>query len=252
MNDLSHTANLMSGEGRATPLTMSSREIAELTGKRHDHVMRDIRAMLDGLAENTGPSFGGSYQDSTGRTLPCFNLPKRETIILVSGYDVTMRARIVDRWMELEAAIMSPKMPDLNDPLLLQTLLLQQAQGRIEDQRRAAEAEAKVADMQPKVDALDRIAEAHGTFCRQTAAKMLSVPPNTLVRWLRTNGWTFRRPGDKDDLAYQSKIASGLLEHKVATGPRADGTEWTRTQVRVTAKGLTVLAKVFPPAVQAA
>lgn len=83
-------------------LTMSSREIAELTGKRHDHVMRDIRNMLEELGI-TGPSFGGSYQDSTGRTLPCFNLPKDLTITLVSGYSVQMRHRIVTRWMELEA-----------------------------------------------------------------------------------------------------------------------------------------------------
>lgn len=89
----------------AATLTMSSHEIADLTGKRHDHVMRDIRAMLDGLG-TTGPSFGGSYIDPTGRKLPCFNLPKRETLILISGYSVELRARIIDRWMELEAAIL--------------------------------------------------------------------------------------------------------------------------------------------------
>ncbi|WP_082504711.1 Rha family transcriptional regulator [Methylobacterium sp. Leaf111] len=90
-------------------LTMSSLEIAERTGKRHDHVMRDIRTMLKGLGI-TGPSFGGSYRDSTGRSLPCFNLPKRETLILVSGYSVTMRAEIIDRWQELEAQ-QAPRIP---------------------------------------------------------------------------------------------------------------------------------------------
>ena len=46
------------------PVTMSSREIAELTGKRHDHVMRDIRNMLAEL-KITDPSFGGSYAIDT-------------------------------------------------------------------------------------------------------------------------------------------------------------------------------------------
>jgi len=55
--------------------TMSSREIAELTGKRHDHVMRDIRTMLEEL-KLTGPSFGGSYKDSTGRSLPSSASPR--------------------------------------------------------------------------------------------------------------------------------------------------------------------------------
>ncbi len=55
--------------------TMTSREIAELTGKRHDHVMTDIRKMLSELGVSS-PDFSGEYKDSTGRTLPCFNLPK--------------------------------------------------------------------------------------------------------------------------------------------------------------------------------
>ena len=87
---------------------MSSREIAELTGKRHDHVIVDIRKMLDGLGLNS-PDFSGQYIDSTGRSLPCFNLPKRETMILVSGYSIPLRARIIDRWMELEAAAAQPQ-----------------------------------------------------------------------------------------------------------------------------------------------
>lgn len=60
---------------------MSSREIAKLTGKRHDHGMRDIRNMLSGLQIND-PNFGGVYIDTKGETLSCFNLPKRETLIL--------------------------------------------------------------------------------------------------------------------------------------------------------------------------
>lgn len=65
--------------------TMSSREIAELTEKDHAHVMRDIRAMLEVLKKDAS-SFGAIYHDAYGREKPCFNLPKRETLILVSGY----------------------------------------------------------------------------------------------------------------------------------------------------------------------
>ena len=88
-----------------TSATMSSREIAELTGKRHDHVMRDIRAMLAELhGENGVPNFGGTQiNHQNGQSYPIFNLPKRETLILVSGYNVGMRAKIIDRWQELEA-----------------------------------------------------------------------------------------------------------------------------------------------------
>ena len=70
-----------------------------------------------------------------------------------------------------------------------------------------------------------------------------------LNRWMRTNGWTYQFQGTKDDIAYQSKIAAGLLEHKVETGEKPDGTTWTRTSVRVTPKGMLALAKAFPPVV---
>ena len=83
-------------------LTMSSLEIAELTGKRHDNVMRDIQGMLGELGGVL--SFEDTYTNpQNGQSYPIFNLPKREALILVSGYSVLMRAKIIDRWQELEA-----------------------------------------------------------------------------------------------------------------------------------------------------
>ena len=80
---------------------MSSLEIAELTGKDHAKVLIDIRKMLDELGILT--SDFSTVRKVRGKEYDVFNLPKRETIILVSGYSVAMRAAIVDRWQELEA-----------------------------------------------------------------------------------------------------------------------------------------------------
>jgi phage regulator Rha-like protein len=92
-----------------TQKTMSSREIAELTGKKHRNVLADIRAMLRGLGLEPA-DFSADLFDAYGRPQPGFMLPKRETLILVSGYSVAMRARIIDRWQELEAA-QAPAIP---------------------------------------------------------------------------------------------------------------------------------------------
>lgn len=85
-------------------LTMTSREIAELTGKDHRHVLADIRKMFEDLGE-TSAGFSADLPDAYGRPQPAFNLPKRETYILITGYSVTMRAKIIDRWQELEAQV---------------------------------------------------------------------------------------------------------------------------------------------------
>ena len=82
--------------------SMSSLEIAELTGKRHDHVMNDIRKMLEDLNVDA-PMFLGTYKAGRNNTYECFNLPKDETITLISGYSAVLRMAIIKRWSELEA-----------------------------------------------------------------------------------------------------------------------------------------------------
>lgn len=99
----------------AADITMSSLEIAERTGKTHGHVMRDARAMLDGLGIDQS-KFGSVYRDAKGEERACFRLPKRECLILVSGYSVALRAAIIDRWVELEAKAAGPALPNFADP----------------------------------------------------------------------------------------------------------------------------------------
>ncbi len=83
---------------------MSSREIAELTGKEHFNVMRDIRSMLAELYGEGGVlSFEHTYQnEQNGQWYPCFSLPRCEVVILLTGYSIPLRAKVIDRLHELE------------------------------------------------------------------------------------------------------------------------------------------------------
>lgn len=219
----------------ATAATMSSREIAELTGKEHKHVLRDIRVMLaelslpeQGYAQNwTDPQNGQSY--------PMLSLPKDLTITLVSGYSVAMRHRIVTRWQELEADAADP-VKALNDPATLRHVLL----GYTE---KVLALESRVDVLTPKAEALDRLETASdGSFCLNDAAKALQVPPRKFTARLQQMGWIYRRPMGSTWLAYQDRLKMGVMEHKVVTGEKSDGTEWVSTQARVTAKGMARLA----------
>jgi len=82
-------------------LTMSSLEIAELTGKRHDHVIRDIEVILENVGINP-PKFGAVYKDAKGEERKCYNLPKRESILVVTKYSDKARLAVIDRWLQLE------------------------------------------------------------------------------------------------------------------------------------------------------
>lgn len=83
------------------PSTMSSREIARLTGKRHYHIRRDIiRVLRD--ADIDASTFGYTYKDTYKRNQLAFKLPRRECLLVVSNYSTRLRLKIIDRLEELE------------------------------------------------------------------------------------------------------------------------------------------------------
>lgn len=85
-----------------TALTMSSREIAELTGKRHDNVTADIRSMLVDLKKDV-LTFQGIYFDSMNRQQTEYLLDREHTDCLLTGYSTPMRMAVIKRWHRLEA-----------------------------------------------------------------------------------------------------------------------------------------------------
>lgn len=105
-------------------MTMSSREIAELTKKEHSNVMRDIRNMFEQLDPDGAFSFESTYLDGQNKERPLFNLPYRETMVLVSGYSVELRAKVVDRWIELENKMAKPVQAMLPDQVYNQAVAL--------------------------------------------------------------------------------------------------------------------------------
>ena len=80
---------------------MSSIDVANVTGKQHAHILRDIRNLLDqGVAAS---NFGlGSYMDANQQVRPCYNLTAKGCLILASGYNPILREKIINRLEELE------------------------------------------------------------------------------------------------------------------------------------------------------
>ncbi|MCS4284438.1 phage regulator Rha-like protein [Pseudomonas sp. BIGb0278] len=81
--------------------TMSSREIASLTGKRHNNVKRDIATMLADLKEDV-LSFEHIYLDGQNREQVQYLLDREHTDCLLTGYSPALRMKVIRRWRELE------------------------------------------------------------------------------------------------------------------------------------------------------
>ena len=82
---------------------MTSLEIAQLTGKQHKNVMRDIRNMEPAWEKIAGLKFElGSYEDINGQLRPCYLLSKTECLYIATKFNDEARAKLVLRWEELE------------------------------------------------------------------------------------------------------------------------------------------------------
>lgn len=88
--------------------TMSSFEIAQITGKQHKNVLRDIRELnkvyekmyglkIEQMLKITELPNGAKRKD------PYFELTKMQTWDLLTGYNAELRIKVNRRWAELEA-----------------------------------------------------------------------------------------------------------------------------------------------------
>ena len=80
---------------------MSSREIAELTGKSHFHVLRDCKKMFKALAIEE-INYSSYYLDKNNQERLEYFLPEEESLILTTGYSTEQRHRVASHWINLE------------------------------------------------------------------------------------------------------------------------------------------------------
>lgn len=88
-------------------ITMTSVEIAEMTGKAHRNVLRDIRNMVEELnALKTEPVSEEVYKDAKGESRVMYRLDRKHTFILVAGYSARLRAKCYDHIQALEQRVL--------------------------------------------------------------------------------------------------------------------------------------------------
>jgi phage antirepressor YoqD-like protein len=99
--------------------TMSSLEIAKLTGKPHNDVLKAIRAMEPAWEKVNGGNFSRvEYKDAKGEMRPAFELTKTECLYVATKFNDEARAKLVIRWEELEkkARANMIQLPDFTNP----------------------------------------------------------------------------------------------------------------------------------------
>lgn len=148
--------------------TMSSLQIAELTGKQHAHVMEALRAMEPAWQKVSQSNFRlASYIDRQGKERPCYQLTKTECLYVATKFNDEARAKLVLRREELETAN-QPKVPTSFREALL---LAADQQEQIEEQQKLlvaqgqtiADQNAAIAELHERTSYLDQILNSKST-----------------------------------------------------------------------------------------
>lgn len=207
--------------------TMSSKEMAELTEKRHDSVKRTI----DSLAANGVISYPQSVDGekaANGVIEKLYLIGKRDTYIIVAQLSPEFTARLVDRWQELETQQQFKIPTTLSGALRLAA-----------EQAETIEAQQLVIEQQkPSVEFVERYVEARSSKCLSDVAKILKWKPQEFIRELAANGVLFKRGGAW--IPHQCHIDAGRFT--VTTG---EGNGHAYHQTRVEPDGIVWLAKNY-------
>lgn len=222
---------------------VTSLQIAEITGKRHADIMRDIRNLLEqGVTER---NFALSeYKDVTGRTLPCYYLTKKGCLILASGYDAKLREKIIDRWEELERQKQTGgfQVPQTFADALLLAAQQQKQLESLAEQNKLQSQQLKQAA--PKVEYYDKALQSESVYnTTQIAkefgwsAKMLNLKLQKLgIQFLCNGQWVLYS-------RYQNKGYTKTNAYPY--GNHEDGTIRTRALTVWTEKGRKFLHDLF-------
>jgi putative antirepressor len=177
-------------------LRMSSREIAELTGKEHKHVMRDIRNMEPAWEKVNGSKFGLiEYLDSRGRKKPEYQLNKEESLYVATKYNDETRAKLIMRWKQLEAENMELK-SKLNSKTYTIPEDYAEALLRIVDHvRTEKELTSKIKEDAPKVEYYTKVMASTDTVTATTIAKDYGMTAAKFNALLHNLGVQFKQDG---------------------------------------------------------
>lgn len=211
-------------------LTMTSREIAEVTGKRHPDVKRDIETMMEQLQEDVS-KFARIYLDSMNRKQTEYILDREHTECLVTGYSALLRMKVIKRMHELEESVRIPQ--TLPEALRLAADLAEQK----------AELESKLAIAAPKAEFVDSYVEASGSMGFRETAKLLKVKETDFRLFLIEQGIMYRLAGKLTP--YSQHLDAGRFT--VKTGENQHNGH-AFTQVKFTPKGIQWIAGLLAAA----
>lgn len=203
----------MNNSGIVEQKYIDSREVAEMIGKEHSKLLRDVRNYIEQLNQSKIGSVEffteSTYKDSKGETRPCYFVTKKGCEFIahkltgVKGAGFT--AKYINRFHEMEDVIQT-QLPSGNNLIALAV---------IEAQKMLEQKDRQIEKMTPKAEFFDAVADSKTAISMNEVAKVLSIKGygrNNIFEFLRNEGIL-----DRFNVPYQRYVDSGwfrVIEQK--------------------------------------
>ena len=209
--------------------TMTSREVAEITGKEHKNILVDIRDEIKKL-ENKGIRAElifqlGEYLDKNNQKRPQYNLTKEGVLQLAARYDAVVRFRLIEK-------VTRPKEYSQKELLLMNLEAIE----RIEELEEENQIQKQViAEYKTVKEYVDTILSSEDTMSITQIAADYGLSAMVLHGILDENR-VIRKVGNQWIL-YVEHMNKGYTKSETITVKRKDGTEKVVPNTKWTQKG---------------
>jgi phage antirepressor YoqD-like protein len=210
---------------------MSSREIAELVGSRHDNVKRTIETMaVSGIVHPHSEDEWSADAIGRPRATRIYRVNKRDSFVVVAQLCPEFTAALVDRWQELESQVSAPALPSYAEAL----------RGLADQIEQTEHANALLAIAAPKAAFVDQYVEASGSMSFRQVCKLICANERAFRQMLLDKGAMYYLGGvltPRSDHHHAGRfvVKTGTSEH--------NGHAFS--QARFTAKGVQWVAGLW-------
>lgn len=226
---------------------IDSREVAEMVGKQHNELLKDIRRYAEQLGEGKIPQSDffteSTYKSDRGKEYPCYNVTKKGCEFIahkltgVKGTEFT--AKYINRFHEMEDAIKA-HIPTGNELIALAVVEAQKLLAQKEEEIKQLEDSVQqmdkvITELTPKADYADRILSSNDCMTVTQIAQDYGLSAVSFNRILSRAG--IQRKVGEQWILYAEYQGKGYVQNKTYDYEKANGTTGTKLSTVWTQKG---------------
>lgn len=217
-------------------LKISSREIAELTGKEHRNVLRDCDVLNENYEKMGLLKIEQGYythQNTGNQKYREYLLTKIQTLDLMTGYKVELRIKVNRRWEELEKQQPKHKLPQTYKEALIELLWKVEENEKL--QLENTQQKQIIGELQPKAAYYDEILKSQDCLTITQIAKDYGMSGHQLNQFLSEQKIQYKQ--SKQWLLYSNYHREGYTKSETVSITHRDGTTGSVLHTKWTQKG---------------